>query len=56
MKTYAEYTFRILLLAVWIAGIVLAKGFWSTFFAIFFAPYSWYLVMERVLTMNGIIT
>lgn len=31
---------------LWIAGIVLASGFWSTFFAIFFPPWGWYLSVE----------
>lgn len=40
---------------LWLAGIVIAKGFWSTFFAIFFAPYSFYLVVEKLLLFWGII-
>jgi hypothetical protein len=35
-------------LAVWLGGIVIAQGFWSTFFAIFFPLWAWYLVIERV--------
>lgn len=38
---------------MWIAGIVLAKGFWSTFFAVFFWPWGWYLVAEKILQLNG---
>lgn len=34
--------------AVWITGIVIAKGFWSTFFAIFVPLWSFYLVVERL--------
>lgn len=34
----------------WMAGIALAKGFWSTFFAIITGGfYSWYLIVERFL-------
>jgi hypothetical protein len=40
---------------VWIAGIVIAKGFWSTFFAIFVPIWAWYLVIERLLITYGII-
>jgi hypothetical protein len=40
---------------IWIAGIVIANGFWSTFFAIFIPLWAWYLVIERVLVTNGII-
>ena len=43
------------LILFWIAGIVLAKGFWSTFFSIVLVPYGWYLVIEKILIMYGII-
>jgi hypothetical protein len=33
----------------WIGGIVIAKGFWSTFFAVIFPFWAWYLVAERVI-------
>jgi hypothetical protein len=33
---------------IWVAGVVLAKGFWSTFAAVFLPPWAWYLVVERV--------
>lgn len=33
----------------WMAGIVIAKGFWSTFFAIFMPLWSYYLVVERLI-------
>ena len=33
-------------LVVWVFGIVLAKGFWSTFFAVIFPLWAWYLVIE----------
>lgn len=36
-----------LIIMAWIAGIVLAKGFWSTVAAIFFVPWGWYLIVER---------
>jgi len=32
--------------AAWIFGIILANGFWSTFFAVFFPPWSYYLTIE----------
>lgn len=38
----------------WLMGLVLAKGGWETFFAIF-PPYAWYLVVERVMQMGGMI-
>jgi hypothetical protein len=33
---------------LWLIGIILAKGFWSTFFAVIFPLWSWYLVAERI--------
>lgn len=49
------YLLKFLVFLVWMAGIVIAKGFWSTFFAIFFAPYSFYLVVEKLLLFYGVI-
>lgn len=38
-------------LIVWISGIVLAKGFWSTLAAVVLIPFwSYYLVIEMLLT------
>jgi hypothetical protein len=33
----------------WIAGIVLANGFWSTTIAVIIPLWSWYLVIEQLL-------
>jgi len=39
---------------IWIAGIVLAKGFWSTFFAVITLGFwSAILVMEKTLQVIG---
>ncbi len=46
---------QLVLLVAWIAGIVIAKGFWSTFFAFFVPLWSWYLVIEHLLITNGIL-
>lgn len=40
---------------MWIAGIVIAKGFWSTFFAVFIPFWSWYLTIEKLLMHFGVI-
>lgn len=37
----------------WLAGIVLAAGFWSTLFAIFVPFWAWYLAVERALRAIG---
>lgn len=39
---------NIILLFTWIAGIVIAQGFWSTFFAIIVPLWSYYLVIARI--------
>jgi len=44
MKSLTELVFIIW----WIAGIVLAKGFWSTLFAVVIPPWSFYLVVEQL--------
>lgn len=37
----------------WIAGVVLAVGFWMKTLGVFFFPYALYLVVEKVMYMNG---
>jgi hypothetical protein len=37
-----------ILLVSWVAGFVIAKGFWSTVFCII-PLWSWYLVVEKLL-------
>lgn len=37
----------VLALVSWLVGVVLAKGFWSTVFAVTLPPYAWYLVVEK---------
>lgn len=36
-----------ILLFVWVMGVVIAQGFWSTFFAFFIPFWAYYLVAER---------
>jgi hypothetical protein len=39
---------------IWIVGMVLAKGFWSTFFAVVTGGFwSAYLVAEKLMQMAG---
>ena len=35
-------------LLTWLAGVVIAKGFWSTLFAVIIPFWSYYLVAERI--------
>ena len=44
---------NLIMLLTWVAGIVLAKGFWWTCLAIIFPLYSWYLVIEKIMQLNG---
>lgn len=46
---------KFLLTVTWIAGVVLAKGALSTFFAIIIPLYAWYLIVERLMQVTGII-
>lgn len=40
-------------MSVWVAGLVVAHGFWSTFFALIFPPWSLYLVAEQIMHVMG---
>lgn len=51
--TFTVCSFLMFAWIVWIAGVVIAKGFWSTVFCIFFFPWSWYLVIEKVMVGLG---
>lgn len=43
-------------LLIWISGVILAKGFWSTTFAMTTVGFwSAYLVLERVMIALGVI-
>ncbi len=49
------YFYMIITLSAWVIGVVLAQGFWQTFFAIIFFPYAWYLTAEKFLQHFGVI-
>lgn len=44
MKSLVELVF----ILAWVTGIVLAKGFWSTLFAVILPLWSFYLVVEQL--------
>ena len=48
-----EWVIRLVLIAGWIAGIVIAKGYVSTLAAVLVVPYAWYLVIEKIMITNG---
>jgi hypothetical protein len=38
---------------IWLSGIVVATGFWSTTFTIVIPPYAWYLSVEHFMRLLG---
>ena len=44
-----KYIYVLIVCTAWIAGIVIAKGFWSTSIACVFLPWALYLLVERIL-------
>jgi len=44
-----------ILTLVWVMGIVLAKGFWPTFWAIVIPPWAWYLAVEHFMQYFGVL-
>jgi hypothetical protein len=54
----SQFSFSVLLFAtmfwvIWVAGVVIAKGFCSTVVGMFFFPWSWYLVIEKIMKGMG---
>jgi len=55
MKSLSQAILFLIVSVSWIAGIVLAKGFWLTALSICMPFYSWYLVVEKLMVHYGII-
>lgn len=55
MKAITEDILMVGAIIAWLSGVVLASGCWSTFFAVVFPPYAWYLVVETAYKIWGII-
>lgn len=53
IKYLVEGALGVLAVIAWLAGAVLAHGFWSTAFALFVPPWAWYLLVERVMQAQG---
>lgn len=47
--------FVIWFLMMWVFGAILAKGFWSTLISIFFFPWGFYLVVEKLALHFGVL-
>ena len=56
MSQAVGFVATIVAVTLWLAGVVLAQGLWSTVAAIWFPPYAWYLVVERAMVMAGILS
>lgn len=54
MKELTETLGGILLFVFWIAGVVLATGWWKAL-AVFFPPYALYLCAERAMQFMGVL-
>jgi len=50
-----EILYKLTALSVWVIGVVIAKGFWSTFFALIIPFYAWYLAFEHFLMKFNIL-
>lgn len=46
---------RLFLVTIWVFGVILAKGFWSTIIAFCIPFWAWYLSIEYVAKYFGLI-
>jgi hypothetical protein len=51
---YKDFS-KALFLVAWVTGVIIAKGFWSTFFAFICPFWGWYLIIESLLIHYGVI-
>ncbi|MDG9888190.1 MULTISPECIES: hypothetical protein [Pseudomonas] len=51
--TIAEAIVGISFTCSWVAGIALAKGFWSTFAAVCLPPYGWVLLAQHLMGISA---
>lgn len=55
MSRAIQSLMTVLAVIAWLAGIVLAKGFWWTTTASVLVVPAWYLVVERSMQMMGVL-
>ena len=53
MRDIGQGTVELAAVVAWIAGAVLAPGWWKVA-AVFGPPYAWYLLIERVMQAMGL--
>jgi len=54
MTDIIETLVGMLIVVSWLAGIVIAKGAISITLAVICPPYAWYLIVEKLMVMNGV--
>ena len=55
MKDLIKAISSAVIITLWLAGIAIAKGFWPGAIAVCVPPYSWYVVVEKVMLYYGMI-
>ena len=55
MKDLIKAVSAAVIITLWLAGIAIAKEFWPVAIAVCVPPYSWYLVVEKVMLYYGMI-
>lgn len=55
MSKNTDTLYGLIISFLWVLGWVLAEGFWSTFFAVIFPPWGWYLAIFEALSHWGIL-
>lgn len=55
MRYLAQFSTYWIAALMWLAGIVLAKGFWLTVLSVVMPFYAWYLVVQRIMQANGLL-
>ena len=53
MKDLIKAISSAVIITLWLAGIAIAKEFWPVAIAVCVPPYSLYLVVEKVMLLNG---
>lgn len=48
VRTIIKSVLGVIAVVFWLAGLVVAKGFWTTAFC-YFPPFAWYLVVEKAI-------
>lgn len=55
MKYLVDAVMLLVITISWTAGVIIAQGFWSTFWAVTVPFYAWYLLIEKLLFFYNVI-